>query len=51
LSFKLGKDTFIGSTAMNEILQLKVLTQEELDAARKYMIKHNAEDLLEVVGL
>ena len=51
MSFKVGVDYFVGSIATNNILELSPLSQEDLDAARRYMIRHGAEDLLEMMGL
>jgi hypothetical protein len=51
MSFKEGLDYFSGSAAILDSWNIPEVTDEQRNLARRYMIKHNAEDLLEVVGL
>jgi hypothetical protein len=51
LSYKEGVDYFGGSAALLDTWNIPEITDEQKQLARKYMIKHDAEDLLEVVGL
>jgi len=51
MSFREGVDYFIGSTAMEAMMNFTDPSDEDKAAARRCMIRHNAEDLLEMMGL
>jgi chorismate-pyruvate lyase len=51
MSFKEGVDYFVGSTAIEMMMNFTDSSDEDRAAARRYMIKHGATDLLEMVGL
>ena len=51
MSFREGIDYFAGSAAMQAMMYLVEPSDDDKAAARRYMIRHNAEDLLEMMGL
>ena len=51
MTFKPGVDYFLGSAFAETIMNLTDSTPEDKESAQRYMIKHNAEDLLEMLGL
>lgn len=51
MSFKEGVDYFNGSLAAELMMRVVEPTEDDMAAARRYMIRHNAEDLLEMMGL
>ena len=51
MSYKEGVDYFSGSAALLDTWNIPEITDEQKELARRYMIKRDAEDLLEMVGL
>ena len=51
MKFKEGVDYFAGSAFAETVMNLTDSTPEDKEAARRYMIKHGAQDLLEMMGL